>query len=505
MKTIILLLSGLYSFFLFGQIEPVLYDVIDMEKYGDIHNYIPMDNGGLLYYEQPYTKGFLNLVLFDDKGVVLSVGTITPENNRDNYFSLHHFNQSVYVSYEYMDKELASYKLVMQKVDLNNFILGDEEVVATMPQEVYKANKKLQGKVGYLSGFRTRIYEDSIVVKVDDFVNQKFEVKVIDTKFNVLHSGSIDLSSYGFQFSEIHAVKLNSSGEFEYSIMLYNWKERTDENDYNRVDKSYLTIFGTVDNPENIARPLIDLSSLKDVPEKMYTRNISKGVSAVGYFTYDEKTYTECFHQFYWIRNEGETYGEAIHCFDPEFLWSYASEPWKSIHKKSLKPGKTPRKLNMIFTNVIQNADATMTYFLDQNYQMKTTNDNGSIYSNLIYHFGSVLALNYSEDGSLNWKVVIPKYQIASGRSRMLGVRLKVLTDGTTILLFNNLDNDNKMYNLKMVSISDEGEVEQLMDYTFHKKIEGLVARDFKFINDAFYIRFIEGKKSRVMKINPNP
>jgi hypothetical protein len=482
-----------------SQIQPVFYEEVKLNVNPDFGDFILFENGDLLYYEQPYRSEKIEFVLFNQKGEFISNGTIEAEEKGTKVYSPNFIGNQLFMLVDVRDKDAGLFKKVLRSVDLLNYTMGDSRDLVSIPMKLLEANESVMPQVDYFPSIQCSFFSDSVVVILNDYVNQKYEVKIFNSKIEETRSENLDMKTLGFDYSRIRSVKEDSEGELVYTVDVYNWKEETINKAGEEIDKQTAYVFGNVESTDDLI-PKVNVESLKDVPEELFAYDLKDDFAVGGYFTYDEAAVQECFHSFNLFKYEGEIVNDNIHCFDYEYLWGFAVEPLKSMNSKSISKGNGPKKLNMYLSNAVLNEDESVTFFLDQNYQMQNTNDR-EIYSDLRYWFGNVLALNYSKEGKLNWKHVIPKSQAAAGRSGMLGIKYFSTGEGQTILLYNNLDQDNKMTELHMVSINSEGEVEELMNYVFGKKQEEIIASKFKMKGNSLFIKMKDGKSYKIMKI----
>ncbi len=500
MKYLTLLFFVVLSYSACAQIEPVFFEEVDLTVNPDVSKMHKLSNGNWVLSEVPYRKNKMQFFLFGADGKLIREGSYEPKDKSVDLYSTYLINDQIFVSCGKSSKTTSSESQSLISISMEDFSIGDEREFLTVPGNIIESNKEIQVQMEFFPSSKSRFYKDSIITMVNDYANQQFTVKVMGLDLEVIQSEVVDVKSWGYQYARLTSWSQDNQGRFRYHVLLYNWKEGKGNEYSERIDDKYIWVYGDDSTPENLIED-VNLEYLESVPEEVQIYSLKGELSVGGYFSYDEATNKEYFHSFNVYTNEGKLFNINTHCFDPEYLWPHSVDPWKKYYEKAISKGKTPRKLNMYISSFKYNdEDESITYFLDQNYQMENTNDR-KIYSNLIYHFGNVLALSYDKNGDFQWKQIIPKAQIASGRSRKLGVKYQELENGDLLLLFNNLDGENKMNELHLVSITSDGEVTELMNYVFDKKQEGITAQKFKWFEDCFVLKFNESKGKQIIRI----
>ena len=245
----------------------------------------------------------------------------------------------------------------------------------------------------------------------------------------------------------------------------------------------------------------ITTSELTDIPEKVSTHKLTNDIYAGGYFTLNDQSFEECFHMFRINKLNNEINCEAKLCLDRSEIWKYAPEQLANWTKRLESKGKAPLKSNFYFHSAILNSDQSITYLIEQNYSLENTNDGLSITSNIFYKFGSILAINVDTEGNIIWESIIPKYQFAVGRLRLLSFKSHVKEDGTILLVF-NASIEERLAKLKVVELETDGTVSTLMDYTIPSKMENVKSSQInENIKDYIYFPFVEKKQEGVIRV----
>jgi hypothetical protein len=161
-----------------SQIQPVFYEEVKLNVNPDFGDFILFENGDLLYYEQPYRSEKIEFVLFNQKGEFISNGTIEAEEKGTKVYSPNFIGNQLFMLVDVRDKDAGLFKKVLRSVDLLNYTMGDSRDLVSIPMKLLEANESVMPQVDYFPSIQCSFFSDSVVVILNDYVNQKYEVKI---------------------------------------------------------------------------------------------------------------------------------------------------------------------------------------------------------------------------------------------------------------------------------------------------------------------------------------
>jgi len=451
-------------------INPSVYAQIDPEFSGLVKNhkdcterrYIELDNGNILYIRNYYQ--LYRLTLYSSDLELLAEAKIKM-GDRMRFWGVEKLGEKVYFHYNILDNSTETFSGVLKEINFPNLTLGEEIVIETIPKAVYKDKKnKFHGLI-YLE-FKS----DTLVVNTDNYATQEFKVVTFDKNLKKIDQKEISVASYGFEYVSVVPKGYSEEGEYYYKVYLSH-----DGGPWERTFFLYQSNDGET-WVEDIEKNEPDYSGLTNMPESVYKTPGAGEYYLMGYFTYDNQTFSECFHSYNLDESGGEVERQYIHCFDKEWAWSFSNKEMLDKYNKAVAKGKEPPKLNFIMQSAITYIDGSVTYFLDQDYDLLETNNNifvdeSSIY--LIHHFGNIMALHYDLDGELEWKTMITKDQIGSINQGQLSFKTKKMEDESVLIVFTNTV-DKRMREIKAFSITSNNDLEMVLAYQIPKNINSV-------------------------------
>lgn len=435
-------------------------------------NYFELEDGTVLYVRSfPGATDYLRIASYDKNLKLIADEKVTVKNRSSFLFIVIKIDGNAYVRYRYEDKSTKKEKLVLRKINPSDISLGEEIV----QMQISLADKRKGWKIdeGY-----SRKY---IQVLTSDNLLKIYEVR---DGFKVVHTRDIDLSKWDYKDYYLNVYESEEEGvDLNYSLTLFHkGGAKTKMLFYDSDDTNHRT--------SNIYMSREDILPGYTSGMKVCLSESDNGEDIVGYVT-NEETNNPILTGVMIEKDSDEIENTYTHELDLEWVWKNVSGKWKSSYEKSVKKGSVmPLALKMRAVSL--NPNMSMTFVLNMNY-------------------GKIILINVDEDGSMNWRTVINKFDKLSlalnagyspvGLKGYLDIKTKILGEGR-ILVGYNISNG-----FKMISVNENGDLSEDMTYVYSKKEEHIVVgviSDGNYSEDTsdyWYFMNIYVNKAKLMRI----